>query len=92
MTNPFSRAARGIVLIKLLVIGLLFVGLSGAVAWAQSPVTLTLEERAWIAANPDVQIGNPSLPPYHYTDNGRPAGYQVEIGRASCRERVCELV
>ena len=46
---------------------------------ALGPHELTTEERAWIAANPVVRVGNPSLPPYHYIDHGRPAGYQVEM-------------
>ena len=65
---------------------LLFGWLIAASAWAQfdqfaraSPLELTAEERAWITANPVVRIGNPSLPPYHFTEHGRPVGYQVEM-------------
>jgi signal transduction histidine kinase/CheY-like chemotaxis protein len=47
-------------------------------AWAQA-IILTSEELAWITANPTVRIGNPSLPPYHYSDNGQHTGYQVEM-------------
>jgi signal transduction histidine kinase/ActR/RegA family two-component response regulator len=40
---------------------------------------LTLEERAWIARHPTVRIGNPPMAPYHFVDNGRDTGYQVEM-------------
>lgn len=42
-------------------------------------LTLTAEERTWVSANPVVRVGNPALPPYHFLENGRHTGYQVEM-------------
>ena len=46
---------------------------------AANAIELTPEERAWLATRPVVRIGNPPLPPYHFVEEGRHTGYQVEV-------------
>jgi ABC-type amino acid transport substrate-binding protein/nitrogen-specific signal transduction histidine kinase/FixJ family two-component response regulator/HPt (histidine-containing phosphotransfer) domain-containing protein len=48
----------------------------------QAPLDLTDEERAWIAANPTIQVGAYPLPPYIQEEKGRVDGYLVELMRA----------
>jgi polar amino acid transport system substrate-binding protein len=48
----------------------------------QAPLDLSHEERAWLAANPTIQVGAYPLPPYIQEQNGRVDGYLVELMRA----------
>ena len=52
---------------------------SGLLAHAAGPIELTPDERAWLATHSKVRIGNPALPPYHFVEDGRHTGYQVEM-------------
>ena len=82
----------GHVLLGLQLAACLLLGwLAAATAWAQAPhwkvsnaptIELTEAERVWITANPVVRIGNPPMAPYHYVENGRHTGYQIEIMEA----------
>jgi signal transduction histidine kinase/ActR/RegA family two-component response regulator/HPt (histidine-containing phosphotransfer) domain-containing protein len=45
-------------------------------------VDLTGEERAWLSANPTVRVGAYPLPPYMQGQDGRAAGYLVELFQA----------
>jgi signal transduction histidine kinase/ActR/RegA family two-component response regulator len=82
MNHPgiHGRASFIAAVVKLFALGWLVVGS----AWAQpvgpaNAIQLTPEERAWVAANPVVTIGNPPLPPYHFVEKGLHTGYQVEM-------------
>jgi hypothetical protein len=41
---------------------------------------LTAEERAWIKANPELQVGNEmDWPPFDFAENGEPKGYSIDL-------------
>ena len=43
-------------------------------------VTLTDEERDWIAKHPVLQVGNElDWPPFDYAENGEPKGYSIDL-------------
>ena len=43
-------------------------------------VTLTDEERDWIAKHPVLKVGNElDWPPFDYAENGEPKGYSIDL-------------
>ena len=43
-------------------------------------VTLTDEERDWIAKHPVLQVGNElDWPPFDFAENGEPKGYSIDL-------------
>ena len=64
-------------------LGCMFWFLSASIAAAvDQPLQLTAEERAWIKAQPVVTVANEmDWPPFDYVDNGKPAGYSIDVVR-----------
>jgi len=68
-----SRFPSAILLIFLLLLG------SGIAAGA-TVVTLTDEERAWIAEHPVLKVGNElDWPPFDFAEKGEPKGYSIDL-------------
>jgi len=56
--------------------------LSCSVVIASTPLQLNDQEHAWIKANPLVTVANEmDWPPFDYMDQGKPAGYSIDIVR-----------
>jgi len=49
---------------------------------ADASLQLTQEEQAWIKAHPKLTVANEiDWPPFDYVDNGKPAGYSIDVVR-----------
>lgn len=55
---------------------------SSSIIANESSLNLTAEEQNWITNNPVVTVANEmDWPPFDYVDNGKPAGYSIDITR-----------
>lgn len=59
---------------------------------ADSSLQLTKEEQAWIKAHPQLTVANETdWPPFDYTENGKPAGYSIDVIRLIARKAGLQL-